>query len=279
MSTRALWLPDVLRDARLPIAIEPGWEKRGRPFPGDIGAVVCHHTAGREGCNACSLGTVRDGREGLRNLLSQLLLAQDGVFVVVGSGVAWHAGKSELHGRTNLNSWTIGIEAENSGKPSDPIVGVQYEHYVRGVAAILRFLKRGPEWAAAHKEVARPRGRKPDPTFDMVTFRADVDHDLRGVANRPPVVPHTHTEPGRCVEAHPVIRNGARGRPVNHLQHLINLRRRAARLPDLATDGTFGDRTETAVKVMQKNTGLGQDGVVGPRTWAKLHETTDRLRI
>jgi peptidoglycan hydrolase-like protein with peptidoglycan-binding domain len=38
----------------------------------------------------------------------------------------------------------------------------------------------------------------------------------------------------------------------------------------VATDGQFGPQTAQAVKDFQKNNGLTQDGVVGPKTWAKL---------
>jgi peptidoglycan hydrolase-like protein with peptidoglycan-binding domain len=38
----------------------------------------------------------------------------------------------------------------------------------------------------------------------------------------------------------------------------------------LATDGVFGALTEKVVKVFQDHRGLATDGVVGPKTWAKL---------
>ena len=38
----------------------------------------------------------------------------------------------------------------------------------------------------------------------------------------------------------------------------------------LAIDGSFGRRTEEAVKRLQKHNGLDVDGVCGPKTWAKI---------
>jgi hypothetical protein len=38
----------------------------------------------------------------------------------------------------------------------------------------------------------------------------------------------------------------------------------------LVTDGVFGERTEKVVKAFQTNRGLAADGVVGPKTWARL---------
>jgi peptidoglycan hydrolase-like protein with peptidoglycan-binding domain len=38
----------------------------------------------------------------------------------------------------------------------------------------------------------------------------------------------------------------------------------------VATDGAFGPQTSAAVKAFQKQSGITQDGIVGPVTWAKL---------
>ena len=35
-------------------------------------------------------------------------------------------------------------------------------------------------------------------------------------------------------------------------------------------DGSFGDKTEAAVKAFQKAEGLDADGLVGEKTWARL---------
>jgi len=64
----------------------------------------------------------------------------------------------------------------------------------------------------------------------------------------------------------PVLRNGNEVPAVAALQFLLNTVYGAA----LAEDGTFGPRTETAVRNFQSGFGLGVDGIVGTRTWTAL---------
>jgi len=45
----------------------------------------------------------------------------------------------------------------------------------------------------------------------------------------------------------------------------------------LTADGSFGPKTETAVKVWQKANGLKDDGLVGDDTWSKMFGTTTQV--
>lgn len=56
------------------------------------------------------------------------------------------------------------------------------------------------------------------------------------------------------------LRKGSRGESVKLLQRLLNLH----------ADGIFGHLTEEAVKTFQAEHSLVVDGIVGPKTWAKL---------
>ena len=57
-----------------------------------------------------------------------------------------------------------------------------------------------------------------------------------------------------------LLKNGSKGDDVKKLQEKLKL----------TTDGSFGLRTEEAVKAWQKTNGLKDDGVVGDTTWSKL---------
>lgn len=63
-----------------------------------------------------------------------------------------------------------------------------------------------------------------------------------------------------------VLKRGSKGTLVSQLQTLLN--KNGAKL---TVDGDFGAATESAVKAYQAKNGLGADGVVGPKTAAKLN--------
>lgn len=169
------WMADVLRGAGLSVQEVGGWRTRGHGSMSDIRGVLLHHTAGAATGSYPSLGVVRDGRPGLAGPLAQLGLARDGSWLVIAAGQAWHAGLGYVAwcGRDNGNQHLIGVEAESTGRGD--WTPAQLHSYPRGVAALLRHLRLGPQRAIGHKEWAPTR--KIDPAGwpgDMHGFRAQV---------------------------------------------------------------------------------------------------------
>lgn len=257
MTYSLTWLPDALKIAGLKVALVPGWENRGRGDVGRIFGVICHHTAGSKNGNMPSLSTLINGRSDLFGPLAQLGLARDGTFYVIAAGRANHAGAGIWKGVRNGNSNFIGIEAENTGLPNDsPWSKVQMEAYHHGVAAILKHIKQGAEFCAGHKEYALPKGRKPDPDFDMPAFRESVAAILSGVTPLPTLIPAVEEgENGRAT-----LRRGMTGLLTKQVQAKV----------EVTADGKFGAGTEAAVRNFQRNHNLVPDGIVGPKTWAFL---------
>ncbi len=64
----------------------------------------------------------------------------------------------------------------------------------------------------------------------------------------------------------PTLRSGAKGTAVKNLQNRL----KALGFNPGTVDGSFGPKTLAAVKAFQKSRGLAADGVVGPKTNAKL---------
>lgn len=172
-----IWIADVLRAEGLVVHEIAGWRDRGHGDFGDIWGVVCHHT-GSNNASAESIAFHPD-----LGLASQLHLNRAGEYTVCGVGVAWHAGQGSWPGLpvNNANYHTIGIEAANDGggSPGRPHRSswpdVQYNAYVRGVAAIIRKLGKGADHVLGHKDWAGPAQGKWDPgAIDMNIFRRDV---------------------------------------------------------------------------------------------------------
>lgn len=255
MTYSLTWLPEVLEAAGLKVAETQGWRTRGRAEMGTVKGVMCHHTATRRGGNMPTLDLLIKGRADLAGPLCHLGLGRDGTFYVIAAGRANHAGpgKWENIAQDKGNSHFIGIEAENSGLASDPWPEVQMDAYRRGVAAILKHIGASANMCCGHKEYAP--GRKPDPSFDMPTFRAAVSEYLVGKTPPPPI-------PAKDAKNRPTVRRGMRGPAVKQLQELLGL----------GADGIFGANTEAKVRAWQRTHDLVADGIVGPRSWDMLDE-------
>src|SRR3954449_6218208 len=74
-----------------------------------------------------------------------------------------------------------------------------------------------------------------------------------------------------AVFRHPVVRRGSTGLAVRRVQKRLAL----AGYDTGGVDGIFGARTEAGVKALQRDSGLAQDGVVGPQTWNAIDALGD----
>lgn len=260
MAFKLTWLPTVLKDAGLKVAEHSGWPNRGVGEMGTVQGVMCHHTAGPANGNMPSLNVLVNGRADLPGPLSQLGLGRDGTYYVIAAGRANHAGRGQWKGVTAGNSSFIGIEAENTGKSTDPWPAVQLDAYYRGVAAILRHLNQDADMCCGHKEFALPMGRKGDPhSLDMHDFRKEVARHLSAVAP-PPLIPAVDSND------RPTLRRGSANNPKDAVKEL----QRGLGITGNKVDGVFGPMTEAAVRQFQRDHGLVPDGIVGPKTWKKL---------
>lgn len=71
-----------------------------------------------------------------------------------------------------------------------------------------------------------------------------------------------HPYPGK------VLRHGASGTSVAYMQQQLNILAQVyTAIPHLTADGKFGDNTEKAVRLFQRQFGLSADGDIGPNTW------------
>lgn len=281
-------LADVCRAAGLTVQEVPGWKARGRPFAATPQSIICHHTAGAQNRKDYpSLAVVRDGRRDLPGPLAQLGLGRSGTVYVIASGRANHAGRTS-HPRYR-NGASIGIEAENSGR--EPWPPEQMTAYAVLVAALIRAYGIPLAHVQGHKEVAVPRGRKPDPSFPMDVFRGTVAAFLDNGIPRPQS-PQSPTPQGD----HDMLRLGDKDPAgtfeIKTLQRNINgVNARSARLgaeqvEEIAVDGHFGPGTAKALAhaLPRAMAACGvdwhkdwTDQVIGPAGLALLQNAVIRL--
>lgn len=185
---------NLLRSWGWPVFEMDGWQTRGRPeYELRADYIVTHHTAAAVDIDRI----LRDGRSDLVGPLCNFALHLNGDVVLVAAGKANHAGVASI---SSQKSW--GIEATGpvpvSAKGTSAFPN--YRAYIALVVAIRVVEGWGVDRIRAHKEIALPDGRKPDPAFgsvypkpypDMDRFRAacSVDRVLRNPAPTPAPTP------------------------------------------------------------------------------------------
>lgn len=86
---------------------------------------------------------------------------------------AWHAGVSELHGRTNCNDFSIGIELE--GTDELPYSSSQYRSLVGVTLSLLEAYPRMTvDRICGHNQIAPGRKTDPGPAFDWAYYRQQL---------------------------------------------------------------------------------------------------------
>lgn len=157
------WLVDAARNTGYPVVEVPGWQTRGHGGMRVVEGVVGHHTATSDSApgDYPSLDVVTYGRADLAGPLCNLGLGRSGTVYVVAAGCAYHAGASRWLGFLDVNDEFLGIEAESAG--AGGWTDAQRDAYPRLVAALLRYMSRGLDRYAGHKDVCLPVGRKIDP--------------------------------------------------------------------------------------------------------------------
>lgn len=157
------WLVDAARSTGYPVVALSGWESRGHGGMRVVEGVVGHHTATAQAApgDYPSLGIVTNGRSDLAGPLANFGLGRNGTIYVIAAGLTYHAGASRWAGFNDLNDEFLGIEAESAG--TGVWTDAQRDCYPKLVAALLRYMSRGTDRYAGHKDVCVPVGRKIDP--------------------------------------------------------------------------------------------------------------------
>lgn len=179
---RLLGLADALHDEGLPVVEIDGWKARGSASFNPRGTVN-HHTAGAARGDHPSLNVCIHGRAGIPGPLCHTLRGRNGVFYVLASGRANHAGTGGWNGLSG-NSSVVGLELEHVGTSAEPVTAQLIEDAERWHAAVLRLIGAPASMACQHREWA-PRRKIDAYGFDGPTFRRHIAVLLAQQSHRP----------------------------------------------------------------------------------------------
>jgi len=111
-----------------------------------------------------------------------------------------------------------------------------------------------------------------DGTFDDQTEAAvKAFQGNRGITADGIVGPTTWLNLDEADYSEPILKSGSRGLPVRRAQKRLTL----AGYDTGGVDGVYGSKTATAVKRLQRESGLTEDGIVGPQTWKRIDSLGD----
>jgi hypothetical protein len=175
---RLLELANVLRSAGLVVHEYPGWRERGadtssNPF-GPVVGIICHGTGGSltsTDAGEINVIAITGSATAPEVPIAQLYQSRSGEWTVIASGRATGVKTGTAGPMKGLSDDSVlQIEAQHNG--AEPWTPVQYWSYVRGVAALVRYLNISVSMVAGHYE--HQPTEKTDPWFSMNQFRADV---------------------------------------------------------------------------------------------------------
>ncbi|MCL1944273.1 MAG: peptidoglycan-binding protein [Firmicutes bacterium] len=133
----------------------------------------------------------------------------------------------------------------------------------------------GDSTTDAVKAFQRHFGLTADGVVGAKTWRAlyETYRELQGDIAPPPQNNKPSTPPPTQNNPFPgyILRQGQSGANIRTLQNLLNHARTVfGAIPAITVDGVFGPATTQAVRTFQLYSGLVNDGLVGPQTWAAL---------
>ncbi len=180
-----IWLPEVIRAAKVQVDILDGAFDRGHGDMWDQEGTMEHHTGSSGDSSAWGIA-----RHPSLGLCSQLFLPRRGKKVVLcGVGISWHGGNGGGYPWIkDVNAQLIAMEMDNNGTE-----GWSQDQYWTGAtvqAAILRKLKKPVSRNIAHKEWAGKAQGKWDPGgMNMDKRRADIANLIAEMNDVKPEVP------------------------------------------------------------------------------------------
>lgn len=277
-------LPEALRRVGLRVVETNGWTMRSHGELPPSPTVVWHHDASPPGDSPGALAWMVSNWS---KASAQIWINRAGAVHLVGTGQAWHAGAVRPGQMQFGNNYSVGIETDHTVREPWPDAQLRALRLV--TATILQRGSRDESALSFHSAICQPPGRKIDPDgLNLAAERQAVGQLLRGgiATLAPTAAAATTTSPAPAVreQTRPQVppfpgtmRRGSRApsrAAILALQQRLALHGKHAGRPwDFSSGpGTFGPRTEEAVRWFQRvsGRGLSVDGVCGEKTWREL---------
>jgi LysM repeat protein len=160
--------PPTLEDLDISWIPSPNFNER--PDSDNLTTIVVHATA-----NSTLVGVISWFQNPTSYVSAHYVIGKDGktVQMVKDKDRAWHAGKSEWRGVSNVNDCGLGIELVNLNDGQDPYPEAQYQSLVKLCQALAHKYDIPMEDIVGHYQVSP--GRKTDPRgLDLDKLRQDV---------------------------------------------------------------------------------------------------------
>ncbi|MGV3526396.1 MAG: N-acetylmuramoyl-L-alanine amidase [Candidatus Sericytochromatia bacterium] len=143
-----------------PVRQHPSPNQNERPAGAGISAIVLHHTAMAENADDVARFFARPNAK----VSSHYVVDRTGYIVqpVDDNLRSWHAGNSQLNGKPDVNSFSIGIEICNLGDSVEPYSDAQYDGLIRLVGYLVTRYQVPVANIVRHRDIAVPAGRKID---------------------------------------------------------------------------------------------------------------------
>lgn len=178
----------------------------------------------------------------------------------------WEMSKKDVVWATQGAAW-VSATLRNTAKGLAPIVR---EFAIPLVRISLAEANKGVKGFIYHSDADSTRRSDPGKDFPIDLLFEYIREELGEQSRK---VQDQH--------AFPLLEKGSKGSAVRDLQGHLNAAYDKYRdtIAPLEITGVFDERTYIRLRDWQRRAGLKVDGLVGPKTWKKLHTVTDGLRI
>ncbi len=152
---------------------QPSPNHNSRPADAPIDTLIVHYTALEFEASITHLSCPEKG------VSTHYVVDRDGTLVqlVSLSRRGWHAGMSSLHGRPDVNSYSVGLDLVFVPATDREFTAVQYRVLGQLTRALLAILPISTSNIVGHEDVALPPGRKtdPGPAFNWTRYFSEAD--------------------------------------------------------------------------------------------------------